>query len=65
MRIVLLLLMLAISSSVQAQEEKTQPDTSKQDVQPAAQTLPPVWPVPFQPSQEIGADSHISFPTDI
>jgi hypothetical protein len=25
----------------------------------------PAWPVPFQPSQEIGADSPVSFPTDI
>ncbi len=26
---------------------------------------PNIWPKPFQPSKEIGADSQISFPTDI
>jgi hypothetical protein len=24
-----------------------------------------VWPQPFQPSEEVGADSQVSFPTDI
>ncbi|MBW2658318.1 MAG: hypothetical protein JRC87_01770 [Deltaproteobacteria bacterium] len=23
------------------------------------------WPAPFQPSEEVGADSEVSFPTDI
>lgn len=29
------------------------------------QTKPAVWPQPFQPSEEVGADSEVSFPTDI
>ena len=26
---------------------------------------PTVWPQPFKPSEEVGADSQVSFPTDI
>ncbi|MBW2682199.1 MAG: hypothetical protein JRC69_01370 [Deltaproteobacteria bacterium] len=29
------------------------------------QAKPTVWPQPFQPSVEVGADSEVSFPTDI
>ena len=29
------------------------------------QAKPTVWPQPFQPSEEVGADSEVSFPTDI
>ena len=36
--------------------ETTAPESSAEDV---------VWPPPFNPSEEIGADSQVSFPTDI
>ncbi len=40
---------------------------SEKKVQPTEpqQTKPMVWPQPFQPSEEVGADSEVSFPTDI
>ncbi len=40
------------------QEKKEQATASQQ-------TKPVVWPQPFQPSEEVGADSEVSFPTDI
>ncbi len=40
------------------QEEKEQATAPQQ-------AKPTVWPQPFQPSEEVGADSQVSFPTDI
>ncbi|MEJ2056394.1 MAG: hypothetical protein P8X39_00980 [Desulfofustis sp.] len=66
----LIFLLMIVASLVQAQgtvdsavpeEESQQQHSSGEDTGP-----PPVaWPKPFKPSQEIGADSQISFPTDI
>lgn len=68
-RIVALLVLILSISSAQAQE---QGDTREDEVRsnpPRKETdsgrKPAAWPQPFQPSQEIGADSQISFPTDI
>ncbi len=66
MRIVLVLLLLLPLSSAQAEENQAPPAIGQEIVQPPApQTTPPAQPQPFAPSQQIGADSHISFPTDI
>ncbi len=35
----------------------------KQEEQPGQS--PSSWPLPFTPSQEVGADSQVAFPTDI
>ncbi len=42
-----------------AVQEKKEQATASQQAKPA------VWPQPFQPSEEVGADSEVSFPTDI
>ena len=63
---IFLLLVLTFSAQAVAQEpeqpmleEKADPDTGPA----AAPAL--VWPPPFQPSEDIDADSPVSFPTDI
>lgn len=40
---------------------------SKKGEQPVKpqRSKPTVWPQPFKPSEEVGADSQVSFPTDI
>ena len=40
---------------------------SEKGEQPAKpqRSKPTVWPQPFKPSEEVGADSQVSFPTDI
>lgn len=65
MRIVFALLLLLPLSAAQADEKRGQPDSSQNIVQLPAETTPVVQPLPFEPSQQIGADSNISFPTDI
>ena len=66
MKRILLLLLLAVPALAVAQEPE-QPVMEEQagsDTGPAAEpTL--VWPPPFQPSEDIDADSPVSFPTDI
>lgn len=37
----------------------------KEQLIESQQVKPAVWPQPFQPSEEVGADSEVSFPTDI
>jgi hypothetical protein len=71
-RSALLLILLLCSSGLQAQEqpEPAEPQPAGPVVQePAAQEPAPPkapgWPLPFQPSEQVGADSQISFPTDI
>ncbi len=70
-RIVIIFLLLASSSWLWAEDqpESTEPKpsdaVSKKEPQGLGQPAPTIWPRPFQPSQEIGADSQISFPTDI
>ncbi len=46
-------------------KEKTKKTAQKQASETQQQHQPHIWPKPFQPSKEIGADSQISFPTDI
>ncbi len=71
-RTALLVLLLFCSSGLKAQEQ--QDPAGSQPVGPVAQepatpeSAPPEqpdWPRPFQPSEQVGADSQISFPTDI
>ncbi len=45
-----------LESPAEINAETTAPESSAEDV---------VWPPPFNPSEEIGADSQVSFPTDI
>ncbi len=66
MKLVLALLLLLPLSSAQADEKQVPPASeAKNEQSPAPQTTPPAQPQPFAPTQRIGADSHISFPTDI
>ena len=48
-------------SAVPEGKKPVQQTTSGEDKVPS----PVVWPKPFKPSEEIRADSQISFPTDI
>ena len=40
-------------------------ETTPKTVVPERSAEDAVWPPPFNPSEEIGADSQVSFPTDI
>ena len=69
---VLLLILLIFSQPLMAQDSpnsaEPKPDSStstKEAVKEGAQQPPAIWPKPFKPSEEIRADSQISFPTDI
>lgn len=70
-RLVIVLMLLASSSSLWAEdrpvstEPKPSDAVSQKEPQKQDEPAPTIWPRPFQPSQEIGADSQISFPTDI
>jgi len=71
-RVLTLLIFLVLSPFVWAQnqtkpgESKTADSASqKQTQENQDQSRPTIWPKSFQPSEEIGADSQISFPTDI
>jgi len=71
-RILILILLLSGMQSAAAEEapphkddgdvEKTQP-VEAQGRQIQQNT--PAWPPPFTPSQNVGADSQVAFPTDI
>jgi hypothetical protein len=71
-RTALILILLLCCSGLKAQE---QPDPAEpQPAGPvareptASEPAPPTpltWPRPFQPTEQVGADSQISFPTDI
>lgn len=63
---ILLLLILAVPAQAVAQEveQPVMEEQADSDTGDAAEpTL--VWPPPFQPSEDIGADSPVSFPSDI
>jgi len=71
-RILTLLIFLFLSPFLWAQDQtnenepKTSDSASQKETQKNQdQGEPAIWPKSFQPSQEIGADSQISFPTDI
>ena len=67
------LILLAVSSSVVRAQEDPAPTaqtvtTSETPAETTAEESSAediVWPPPFNPSEEIGADSQVSFPTDI
>lgn len=67
----LLLLIILFASPARAQEStqmpgQVQPGEHTSEMNPVAEKEPaPAWPLPFNPSQEISADSPVSFPTDI
>ncbi len=69
--IIFVIVLFIVSPLVQAQDR---PDSAASEVEGQPQQSstgtdsapPPVpWPKPFKPSEKIGADSQISFPTDI
>lgn len=70
--LVTLILLALTSGAVRAQEDPTPtaqtPTTSETPAETTAEESSAedvVWPPPFNPSEEIGADSQVSFPTDI
>lgn len=73
-RVILICCVFLLSTPLKAQnieeDSKNMPRIKvdkKQEQHPESQPKknPPSWPIPFQPSKEIGADSQVSFPTDI
>ncbi len=50
-------------NSADPQQDRSAPQ--KESVSRETEPAPAVWPKPFTPSEEIGADSQISLPTDI
>jgi hypothetical protein len=67
--IVLIFFLLSCALPLRAEETdpESDPDVQSQQRPPGGDSGAPTvpWPRPFTPSQEIGADSQISFPTDI
>lgn len=68
----ILIILLSFYGPLQAEEGSEPADkvpASGEVTREAAQQQSPAetvaWPPPFKPSEEIGADSQISFPTDI
>ena len=63
------LIFLFATQTAQAQEQSipvTLNDTGAgQSIESTFQQEQATWPSPFHPSQEIGADSQVSFPADI
>ncbi len=55
----------AEEGSAPADEVPASGEISREPDQQEGPAEPAVWPKPFEPSEEIGADSQISFPTDI
>jgi len=51
--------------SKQPTDEQIPPDTGSQETKQSAPKTKEAWPKPFTPSQQIGADSVVSFPVDI
>jgi len=70
-QILLILILLCFPLLVKAQDTKdntvSAEDKQPQQASPVEESVPPSvpWPKPFKPSEKIGADSQISFPTDI
>lgn len=68
--ILIILLCLGQTSLAQDNPDSTEPETNrpvpvKESTSGEKEPAPVIWPQPFKPSEEIGADSQISFPTDI
>lgn len=61
----LIILLLLVTVSFSLAQDQGQAGSQEEEQSEPEQTLPTVWPPPFHPSQEVGADSQISFPTDI
>ncbi len=68
----LLIVVLLSCGAVRAEEDAVPADQTPTIPETPAETAPQkssiedaVWPRPFKPSEEIGADSQVSFPTDI
>ncbi len=55
----------AEEGSAPADEVPASSEVAREPVPQQSPAEPVVWPKPFEPSEEIGADSQISFPTDI
>ena len=55
----------AAEGSAPADEAPASSEITREPDQQEGPAETVVWPKPFKPSEEIGADSQISFPTDI
>jgi len=71
-RILLLILLFSALHGAVAAETPPQQSSGNDDTSPpiekredAVGQNPAAWPLPFSPSQSIGADSQVAFPTDI
>ena len=69
---VLLIILVVGSAAVRAEEDPVPTTQTPTTLETPTETAPRestaedvVWPPPFKPSEEIGADSQVSFPTDI
>jgi hypothetical protein len=63
-----LLLITTVGLAADKEPEKSTKETEVQksaDQKPAAKKPTPAWPRPYKPTEEISADSNVSFPTDI
>lgn len=70
--VLILIILLGFGQSSLAQDnldsadsERDRPATKIESTNNDTKPAPVIWPKPFKPSEEIGADSQISFPTDI
>lgn len=68
-RIIILILLFAGLQGAAAEDtipqKSTKPDDKSQPAEKQDQQKPITWPSPFTPSQNVGADSQVAFPTDI
>ncbi|MBT8329891.1 MAG: hypothetical protein HKP52_03625 [Desulfofustis sp.] len=70
--LLILIVLLLSGTAIRAQEDSppidqtpTTIDTQNETTSQESSAEEVVWPPPFDPSEEIGADAQISFPTDI
>ncbi len=71
-RILFLILFFSTLQSAVAEETTAQKSSGRDDKSPPieksenpVEQKPATWPLPFTPSQSVGADSQVAFPTDI
>ncbi len=60
-----LIIILLFSLLQTAAAEDTMPEQKSAGNDIKTRQSPSPWPLPFTPSQEVGADSQVAFPTDI
>lgn len=66
--LIVLLLIVPPPALAQDKPDSAEPEEKSRPQAPAGEVKDPspaAWPRPFEPTEEIGADAQISFPTDI